>query len=172
MNFKVKLLALLLILFSCHQENRINHIKNEAIWIYYLTNHIKSGVICSNGEVNKESNISFYPEATAELFYFGDTIEAVVSVNSPNSQTSCRCINGVTLDIFGFYPNSDTVSYRSSTSFKRQRRAESDSTFTGFEWMGVLPIAKSDSLFRIFLKNNQTKLNLWLKKEARSRAII
>ena len=160
------LITYLLSLLGCKHPLNVEKKINEAKWMYYVTNHLNGGVSCSDGTLDTLNNITYYPEPTTRVYFYGDTVEVNVSVVKSPDSAFCRCAVGITMDLFGFLPNTDTVSYRSSTSLSNYRFAETDSTYRGFEWMGVHSRTYSDSSFAVFLNEHWDKLNPWLRKEA------
>jgi hypothetical protein len=77
-------------------------------------------------------------------------------------------------DVFGFYPNVDTVCYRYSGTTISNRKSEPYELIDHFaEWnFGFHSLKKQKDNFPQFLKKNELRLNSWLRNEARRRGFL
>ena len=105
--------------------------------------------------------------------YIGDTVEITVRTIFKNDSLCSPYGSGGALTIFGFFPNIDTVAYRSDEIYNiRKRVVEKYKYENKWEWAGFHPRAKQKKEFKEFIIKNKSKLNKWLKQEAIRRGYI
>lgn len=166
-------LIVFFMLSSCRAD-RLEKLKNESIWMCYESNYQNNGVICMGGYKNVDSNICFTDIRIKEVRCIGDTIEIRCESNIDDTLRACATMKGMMFDVFGFYPNVDTVCYRYSGTTISNRKSEPYDLIDHFaEWnFGFHSLKKQKENFPEFLKLNELRLNSWLRKEARRRGFL
>lgn len=143
----------------------------EAKWLYYESNYTMNKVRCDE-KISLDTNICFIENLLIDTTQIGDTLEIYVTSYLPNYFYCIPC-NGQERNIFGFYPNIDTVVYRRATGFNNTRKLEiEDSICTGMEMFGVYTRSKQKKMFKEFIIKNQNKINSFLKEQAKKRGYI
>lgn len=171
---RIILIVCMISLFQACKTDRLEKLKNESIWMCYESNYLNNGVICMGGYKNVESNICFTGISVKEVQLFGDTIEIRCESNINDTLRACSTFKGMVFDIFGFYPNIDTVCYRYSGSTISNRQPEPyDLVDDSAEWyFGFHSLKQQKENFPEFLKKNEVKLNSWLRQEAKQRGVL
>ena len=159
-------------LISCNNSNY--HYKkrlNEAKWLYYESNFTKNKIGCDEVKVI-DTNICFIEGLIIDTTQIGDTLEIKIHACLPH-YLRCNPNEGFLSNIFGFYPDIDTVVYRTSGNFEGKRIPEiTDSISHKWEWAGLYTRPKQKKMFKEFIIKNQNKINSFLKKEAKKRGYI
>jgi hypothetical protein len=126
------------------------------------------------GYKNDDSNICFTDISIKEIRNIGDTIEIRCESNIDDTLRACSTQKGMMFDVFGFYPNVDTVCYRYSGTTISNRKSEPYELIDHFaEWnFGFHSLKKQKDNFPQFLKKNELRLNSWLRNEARRRGFL
>ena len=162
---------------SCKEDVKKEPIEKrrvtEAKWMFYESNFQDEKTICSRkGLEVLDINICFIDSISYTEKYIGDTLEIVVHPFM-NDYKRCFPEGDGCLNLFGFFPNIDTVSYRANEDATITKRIiENDSITASFSWMGVNTRAIQKPLFREFIIKNKDKIYSWLKKEATKRGYI
>ena len=159
---------------NCKSENNTDKFLNEAKWLYYESNFLKNGVACYDNKIairDSNSNICFIEGLSIKRKQIGDTIEFTITAIK-DSNFYCICNEGVTLNIFGFLPNTDTVAYRSSESFTYKKLPDNNYNYSDSEWTGIYSRAYQKIKFKDFIKKNYCKLNNFLKTQSKERKYI
>jgi hypothetical protein len=156
---------------SCNQiESRYQKRLCEAKWIFYESNFTNNRVDCSSNEVLK-NNVCFLNQLKIDSFHIGDTLEIRIFLTK-DGKDICIPAPGIAIVRFGFFPNSDTVTYRCFYMFTCPRIPEIDTLSEKYESMGIYRRCKQKPLFREFILKNKDKINPWLKEEAKRRGYI
>jgi len=177
------LLTATIFIFSCKKETDrkvTNHLfeaqLENAIWCYYESNFMKDKIAFMKERKNGiiDTNVCFIDGLMIDTTYYGDTLEFLFVPYIGNMEL-CNVVGGFSFGIFGFYPNSDTVSYRRNISYSKIRKPKIDSVLAAeglYKERKVLPMNEQRVQFKQFIIENQDKLNAWLKKQAYKRGHI
>ncbi len=160
---------------------------NEAKWFYYESNFYLGEVTPywrpKNVDISMDtlSNICFINNNLTlkvdTVIHFGDTTEinlAIWDVKRNVEFYPCCNFNGIPfLNIFGFYPNVDTISYWSNNGLNIRKRSVNREQFSDtLEKFGIYKRKKLRKIFKDFIVENKERLNPWLKSEAKKRGYI
>ncbi|MBI5538888.1 MAG: hypothetical protein HY951_02445 [Bacteroidia bacterium] len=149
-----------------HYERRLN----EAKWLYYELNFKDKHVTCDQKTLY-DSSICFIDGLLIDTQSIGDTFEISI-FTTLSGKEKCMTYNGIFFNIFGFYPETDTVVYTGSPFITRCREPELNFSDTSWESLGVYSRIKQKELFKEFVVKNENKLNKWLKEEVKKRGYI
>ncbi len=163
-----KLFLIILCALSCKKSDVKENRFDSAKWLYYESNFMKKGFVCN--EVNDSTNnICFNENLDIKEEPISDTLELTIYSLSPDGKYKCRTAQGLFIDVFGFYPGSDTVTYRTSNSLARVRKPEVDSVLKKFEFMGIYTRSEQKKMFKDFILTNKSKLNSFIIREAQKK---
>lgn len=161
-------IIILLIFNSCKRNPENNYFKrlNAAKWLYYESNFKSKKVGCFDDKII-DSNICFIEGLLIDTLYIGDTLEFIF-YSTLDYKTKCIPYNdGSFINLFGFYPDVDTVVYRANSDTRLDRKPEiEDSLSNNWEWAGIYSRSKQKIMFKEFIIFNQNKINSFLRKEA------
>jgi hypothetical protein len=146
--------------------------KDNAIWCYYESNFMKKQVVFLKERTNRviDTNICLIDGLVVDTTMYGDTIEFTINAFM-NDSDICLPYKGMALNIFGFYPDIDTVCYRGNwDTAGRNRKVNIDTLIES--WMNIKAMAEQKVLFKEFVITNESKLNDWIKTEAKKRGYI
>jgi hypothetical protein len=146
----------------------------EAKWMFYESNFHKPKTVCSKKGLKEfDINVCFIDSVSYVEQYVGDTMEIIVYPFIGEYKQCTAYDKGTCLNLFGFFPNVDTIAYRANEETKIDKRVlESDSMIISFAWMGINTRSAQKPLFREFIIKNRDKINPWLKNEAVKRGYI
>ncbi|MCX6232922.1 MAG: hypothetical protein NTZ33_15440 [Bacteroidetes bacterium] len=164
----------LLILCLCNkkQESIYDRRLNAAKWLYYESNFKSNKIGCVDNKV-VDINICFIEGLIIDTSYIGDTLEIKIFSSFIKNIKCFPYGNPSFINLFGFYPNVDTVVYRAIMNCNLIRTPENDDSIsTNWEWMGLYSRPKQKKMFKDFIIKNQDKINSYLKKEAKKRNYI
>ncbi|MBA3284639.1 MAG: hypothetical protein H0U27_06215, partial [Nitrosopumilus sp.] len=109
-----------------------------------------------------DTNLSYLPAQIQMLKLIGDTLEFYIATTLEDTCYICIPItNEPIINILGFYPNSDTVTYFAMDGMKYNRKPQN-----------IDHSANQKKDFENHIKNNSKSLNYWMINEAKKRNIL
>lgn len=148
--------------------------KNNAIWCYYESNFNKNSVVTiEKGALQVDTNICFINDGLMiDTTYIADILEFTINAIYLPRKTTCLPFRGIAMNVFGFYPDADTVCYRYNWDMAGIDRKLGFDHELIIPWLNNKPMSEQKALFKEFIVENKEKINNWLRKEAQKRGYI
>ncbi|PKP22877.1 MAG: hypothetical protein CVU05_01960 [Bacteroidetes bacterium HGW-Bacteroidetes-21] len=143
----------------------------EAKWRYYEYNFNSKGISC-NQTCFYDTSICFVDGMRVDTMSIGDTFEIELYTSIKDSDICVTYGNNIFYNIFGYYPNSDTITYIWSDSWVPNRKVQNALSTNTNEQYGVYPWYVREKMFKEFIIKNEPKLNKFIKEEAKKRGYI
>ena len=168
----VCLILILIIFHSCTKIKSSQEIRLiDAKWKYFESNFECKYGIWKLKFPTKDSlvNICYLNNFKIDSVWFHDTLELNFNIVDPEGVHWAPKNCGVYLEVFGFYPNIDTVVYRTSSTYQTRRTPDgNEEDSISFR----KPLSKLHKQFGNFLNIHKDSINPWLYLEAKRRGII